>query len=477
MAAKTVNLKSIGGNLSVAVIAQLIVLGMSLLQSFLVPKLLNVEEFGYWQLFVFYASYTGFFTLGINDGVYLVLGGKTRGEIDKRSVESQFLVALTIQVVICAVCLVFAFCYVGEQSRRYVLVATAAYLLLYNMSGFLGYLFQAMNETRLFSYSTMISRGLYLVPLVCMLAFKVGTFIPYVVFYVAVQGIALLYCVLMARDILRTKPYGVKRSIGESFASARVGIVLMLSNIASMLILGVLRFVVDEHWGIEVFGEVSFALQLVSLFIVFATQLAMVLFPALRQFDRFRLADVYTLIRSVLTLGLPFAYLLYFPVEAAVGWWLPQYKTSLYYLSVLLPICLFDCKMNLVGTTFFKVLRQEKRLLLVNVLSVAVSGILVMVATYVFNDLIAAIASTVVVICFRSTLSEVLLGRYFGYFRSGSVVGEIVLSIAYLVLVINLSGLVAAAGFFLFYCAYILVNRKDVLSLVALVRRHGSEAS
>jgi hypothetical protein len=251
----------------------------------------------------------------------------------------------------------------------------------------------------------------------------------------------------------------------------------MLSNIASMLILGVLRFIVDEHWGIEVFGEVSFALQLVSLFIVFATQLAMVLFPALRQIDRSKLADVYTLIRSVLTLGLPFAYLLYFPVEAAVGWWLPQYKTSLYYLSILLPICLFDCKMNLVGTTFFKVLRQEKRLFLVNVLSVVASGALVSVSTYIFNDLIAAIACTAVVICFRSTLSEVLLGRYFGSFRFRSVVGEIVLSIAYLVLVINFIDLVAAVGFFLLYCTYNLVNRKDVLSLVALVRRHRSEAS
>lgn len=465
------DLKSVVGNFSVAMIAQIVALGMSFLQSFLVPKLLDVEEFAYWQLFVFYASYTGFFTLGINDGIYLVLGGKTRDEIDKRSVESQFIVALAMQVVICAVGIVYAFGFVEEQSRQYVLIATAAYLLLYNMSGFLGYFFQAMNETRLFSFSTMISKGLYLVPLACMLALKITVFVPYVVLYVMVQGVAFVYCVFMARDVLRSKPYGAKRSIEESFASAKVGIILMLSNIASMLILGVLRFIVDEHWGIQVFGEVSFALQLVSLFIVFGSQLAMVLFPALRRIDSLKLASIHTLIRKTLTLGLPAIYLFYFPVEMALSWWLPQYVASLHYLAILLPVCLFDCKMNLVGTTFFKVLRQERLLLLVNVLSVVASGVFVGVSVYVFDSLLAAMVCTVLVVCFRSTISEIALSKYFQSFHLRSLVAEIVLSVAYLVLIINVANVLAAVLYSILYCGYILINRKDVVSLITAMQK------
>ena len=55
----------------------------SCITALLVPKLLGIEEFGYWQLFVFYASYVSFFQLGLNDGVYLQHGGEDRGRIDK----------------------------------------------------------------------------------------------------------------------------------------------------------------------------------------------------------------------------------------------------------------------------------------------------------------------------------------------------------------------------------------------------------
>ena len=29
--------------------------------SFVVPKLLDIDNYGYWQLFIFYATYAGFF--------------------------------------------------------------------------------------------------------------------------------------------------------------------------------------------------------------------------------------------------------------------------------------------------------------------------------------------------------------------------------------------------------------------------------
>lgn len=51
--------------------ANLISLGVSLITSFVLPYFISVEDYGYWQLFILYAGYVGFFSFGFNDGVHL----------------------------------------------------------------------------------------------------------------------------------------------------------------------------------------------------------------------------------------------------------------------------------------------------------------------------------------------------------------------------------------------------------------------
>ena len=64
------------GNLIYAFAAQGLSFALSVLMSIIVPKVLSLNDFGYWQLFIFYTSYVGFFHFGFNDGVYLLNGGK-----------------------------------------------------------------------------------------------------------------------------------------------------------------------------------------------------------------------------------------------------------------------------------------------------------------------------------------------------------------------------------------------------------------
>lgn len=51
--------------------SNLVSLLVSTLVVFLIPKLIGVEDYGYWQLFLFYASYVGFLHFGWNDGISL----------------------------------------------------------------------------------------------------------------------------------------------------------------------------------------------------------------------------------------------------------------------------------------------------------------------------------------------------------------------------------------------------------------------
>lgn len=94
------NLKSLASNAIIAFLSQGVSLVVSMIMSLMVPKVLGVESYGYWQLFIFYASYCGFFHFGLNDGVYLIEGGKGRADIDKKSINSQFCFLVAMQSLI-----------------------------------------------------------------------------------------------------------------------------------------------------------------------------------------------------------------------------------------------------------------------------------------------------------------------------------------------------------------------------------------
>ena len=76
-------LSTLKSNMLYAYVSQAVstLIGMSF--TLLIPKILGVEGYGYWQLIVFYATYLGIFYIGINDGLYLRNGGKELDEINK----------------------------------------------------------------------------------------------------------------------------------------------------------------------------------------------------------------------------------------------------------------------------------------------------------------------------------------------------------------------------------------------------------
>lgn len=400
------NIRKLIGNFGFAALAQASSMVLSFVISFLVPKLLGVEEFGYWQLFIFYISYCGFFLLGSNDGVYLIHGGKTFEELDKRSVASQFMVTLLLQVVFAVAIGLCSLFFLHEEKRMFVIILTGVYLIFNNLTYYFGYIFQAVNETKTFSFLNVIDKLIFLVVLVPLLLMKSDTFYPYVILYTAAKTLACLWSFMLSRQLFSCGFLPVRDAIRETWNSMTVGIKLTIANIAGMLILGVARFVVDAQFGIAEFSQFSFAITLENFFITFITQLSMVLFPALRQSSPNEQKRFFRHLRDILSIGLPVVYILYLPVSLIVGWWLPAYAKALEYLAILMPVCLFESKMDLLGTTYFKVLREEKRLLGINIVSVALSSIGIVIGGMLLHDMRTIIIFVLCAVIFRSIYSE-----------------------------------------------------------------------
>ena len=56
----------------------------SIIVSFILPKFISVEQFGYWQYFLLWTSYVGVLHFGYGDGIYLKLGGQYWNSIDRQ---------------------------------------------------------------------------------------------------------------------------------------------------------------------------------------------------------------------------------------------------------------------------------------------------------------------------------------------------------------------------------------------------------
>ena len=466
--------KGLIASFSIALAAQMLNIFSGILTSLLVPKVLGVEEFGYWQLFVFYTSYGMVFSLGVNDGVYLIEGGQSRETINKSSIKTQFFLGMSYQILIALlICLLSASGAFGPD-RSFVLLATAVFFVLNNAANYFSYLLQAINETRKSSASVAVNSITFIIPLVALLALRVTDYRVYILFYALSRLISLLYCFAVTKDFFAAKPLSLRLAIPHLSKSVRAGSKLMFATLASSLILGIMRFLIDINWGIEEFSIVSLSVSMTTLVLTCVSQASMVLFPTLRQVNQEALSKCFELVRDSLDLWLPIVYLFYSPFAFLLSLWLPQYETSFHLFSILLPLCVFDGKMDLVGMTFLKVLRKESRLLKINLATLAVGSLFSLIGTYVTHSIEFILVGTVLAVMARSIYSEHYVARLLEVPQSSMAWGVLVMSAIFSFFAYSYGYLVSWLISAALYAAHLLINRKkarQALSALGILSR------
>lgn len=445
--------KKFASNLTYAFLAQFLSLMLSVLMSLIVPKLLGVEQFSYWQLFIFYSGYVGFFHLGLSDGIYLRYGGTELDKMDRPLLGSQLRMMVAIHVVVSIVGIIVLSFIPMESDRKFVWVLTAVYMVVTNAFWFLGFVYQAANQTKNYSIATIISKIFFTICVFALMVFQPDNFQIYVFLYVLAQGVALVYCVCKGKTFVFSKQISIKKTLSEMFYNAQIGINLTFSNLASSFILGVGRAMIDTTQGISSFGIVSLAISLTNFFLQFISQVSMVLFPMLRQFEKEKMKKVFMLVRSGISYLLCAILILYVPIKYVLGMWLPQYKLSLEYLAILLPLCIFDGKMQLLYNTYLKVLRKEKILLFINVISLGISAGLCSIGAYVFNNVTAVVICMVIAIAMRSVITNIYLSKIMEVPNKVNVIWECVLSLIFILINLTFPMYIA---FFVYLVAYVI---------------------
>ena len=359
--------------------------------------------------------------------------------------------------------------FASPPDKAIVLALTGISVFLLLPRTLLQYVLQGTNRIKEYASLTVMEKAIYIMVVVLSLVAGTHSYIPMILADLLGKACALLYSVYQCRDIITTKPAGAHEAIQEAQANISVGIKLMFSNIASMLIIGFVRLSIENQWDVTTFGKVSLTMSVSNLLMVFINAVAMVMFPMLRRTNSDKLSIIYNTMRTCLMIPLLGMLVFYYPAKVILSAWLPQYADSLVYMALLFPMCVFESKMSMLINTYLKTLRKEKWLLIVNVTTVSISVLLTTFTTYWLHNLDLAVASIVFLLAFRCVFAELLLSTVLDVNVKTDIILEIALTIIFIGASWFVGGITGLAIYAVAYLIYLFIKRNDVAFVLAIM--------
>lgn len=462
---------SVVKNLSYTIASNLISLLVSILVILIVPKLIGVEEYGYWQLYLFYSLYIGFMHFGWNDGIYLRYGGEEYNNLNKRLFFSQFHMLTVLQIIIAVIISVGTLIFVNDSDRAFIFLMVALCMVLTNIRWMLIYTLQATNRIKEYAQITIIGRVLYVLIIVVFLLSGNRDYRLMILADIVGRLISLIYAIYSCRDIVFRKISTFYFSFNETYKNISIGIKLMFATIASMLIIGVVRFGIERTWDVSTFGKVSLTLSISNMMMIFINAIGIVMFPILKRANNEKLPSIYITMRNSLIVPLLGVLIIYYPLKEVLSSWLPKYSDSLDYMALLFPMLVFEGKMSLLINTYLKTLRKESLMLKINLLSMVLSICSTVILSVFIKDLNLLIVSIVILLGFRSILAELLLARILGISIYKDTFLELLMVAAFILTGWFIDSWTTVLLYGVVYIMYLSIKRKDIINNVAQMKK------
>lgn len=464
-------LRNILENITYTFTANILTMLISIIMTLILPKFLGVTDYSYYQLYIFFISYVGFFHFGWIDGIYLKIGGMEYNDLEKSNYVTQFWMLNVLEIIIAAIISIFALFTIKNIDKSFVLISTSICGVITILRTYLLFILQSTNRIKEYAKYTRVDRFIYfaLVIIFLFLGFKNYKIILYIDIFSKL--VALILCANKMKDIVFGKLNISKNILFEIFENISIGIKLMLANIASTLIIGVVRFGIQKNWDIETFGKISLTLNISNLLMTFINAVAVIMFPLLRREEESNLPKIYMILRNTLMIFLYMMLIFYYPLKLILSTWLPQYADSLKYMALLFPICIYESKMSMLINTYLKSFRKEKSMLIINAISLILSLIVTILSVFILNNLTLAILSIVFLLGFRCVIGELVLTKIMNILIYKDIILETVLTAIFIIFSWFINNMFCSIIYTCFYLIYVFIKRKEIKRTILIFKK------
>lgn len=428
------------------------------------PKVLGVEEYGYFQFFLFWTTFAGVLTFGVLDGLHLRYAGLEYARLEGELMASQLRLVAVTQMVLAGVLVAVSATVVGSTDRAFVIGSAAVAALLLNVRGVPVVLLQATYRARAFSRLVVLERLTYLALLVAVLSLGSRDYRAMVACALIAFFLTMASGLWSIRDVALRRPVRWATAWREAAENAAAGLPLLISNVAALLVIGIMRLAIERHWGIAAFGGVSLLLSLAGLAVAVMNVVGLLIFPLFRRASAQELRESYATLSTVLSATLLGLLLVYYPLRLALELWLPAYAATWTYLILVLPLAVYESRQVLLLSTVLKVIRRERLLLAINLAMLAMAAVLAVLTTSVLSRFDFAIGSITALVLLRAAVTEITVGRLIGLRLGRSVFTETTVVLAFVVVGSTIDSWLAVPVHLGVYLSYLYISRRALRS-------------
>lgn len=447
-------------NLSFVFGAQMLVLIISVLRAFILPKFLPVEGFGYWEIYWFYTSYVGVFCLGYNDGIYLKYGECNVEQLPLEQIRSGnrlFVIFLSLLTLL-SVTLISQF--VQDSQSAFSLYFAAINIFILGLTCLFIYVFQITAQFKKYSIYSVLDKVAVLVTILLLVIINERNFKYVVIADCLFKAIVLLLMIAKMPEMLFGSVNGLSSAFKYMMGNMGVGIKLMVANLMSMLLVGAGKFIVQFYGDITDFAMYSFGVSITGLILTAVTAISLVLYPTIKRIPQNSHAEIFHKVNaSTRVLGLV-SMLIYFPMYLFVDWFYPHYISVLSYLYILFLIVYFQCKISLLNNTFYKVMRLETKMLMANMSCVLLFILLALLFFPHYPQMKTIAFCTMIAMLVRCYVSEISLSKQLGIKPDNRILLELLIVTVFLV-VSECCSIWVSAGIFTFVLVVWLILDKQ----------------
>jgi O-antigen/teichoic acid export membrane protein len=352
---------------------------------FLIPRLVSVEDFGYWRLFLLYVSYAGFLHLGFAEGLLLRWAGRPVETFRKEVGPSLKFVFWQHLGLIVPACLVIAL--VLPSPLRFVGVATLAFALIVNLSLVLQYSLQSARQFKPIALATAASAGIFVVLTFLWHLHAVPDFRALIILYCAAWTGALIYVWAQVKPSHRAYGLNFTWTLGKTCITT--GWPILLASGGLGLVQSADRIVVSSALSIYDFAQYSLASSMMFVPVTAIAAVYRVFFSHVAAVEHEGRAKVYRHASKFLLLAWSLLLPYFFVLEMFVRRFLPKYLRALPVAGILLLGVIFLAGIQILHMSFASLYGRQREFLFLTMGALLVSFSIALVLAIWLQSLVA----------------------------------------------------------------------------------------
>ncbi|MDY2594651.1 MAG: oligosaccharide flippase family protein [Oliverpabstia sp.] len=374
---------------------------------FVIPKILSVEGYGLYKIFTLYASYLGFCSLGIIDGIVLDYGGIDYEKIDRPLFRGFFQSYLIVNIVFSIVLAFVGVFFVGGRFG-FILVMLALDLIGLNISGYYQQISQITQRFREFSIRKVLQSVANIINVGIMilvfLRYESVEYSLYIILTVVVNLLLAGWYVYTYRDLSFGKTIDKKDLLAQVVSLIKKGFPLLFANLCSSLILSIDRQFVSILFPAKSYAVYAFAYNMLSLITIATSAIATVIYPYLKRLSAKEMKSTFTYLVSLMLIIISAINVAYYPLACVVNWILPNYQGSIPIFRIIFPGLTISSVITIVFHNYYKSLGMSfsyfKKSVIILVLSCIANGVAYCCFKNMFSISIASIITMIIWYCY-----------------------------------------------------------------------------